>query len=91
MIEFVTVSATLYTFATIIGFSTGGMLSDHYGKRKTVFAFNFFAFICWIISSNATTKWLLFISYSLQGLFGSIAYNSVGKININLSSLLTVN
>ena len=80
----------MYTFATIIGFSIGGMLSDHYGKRKTVFAFNFFAFICWIISSNAATKWLLFISYSLQGLFGSIAYNCVGEINITLSTLLTV-
>ena len=81
MIYWFTIAATLWSFASIIGFSIGGLFSDYYGKRMTVFGFNLLQSICWVISAKATTKWLLFFSYSLQGLFGSIAYNCVGEIN----------
>ena len=76
-----TITAALFTLASIIGFSIGGFLSDHYGKRLTVFLSNLFAFACWIISAISQAKWLLFISYSLQGLFSVIAYNCVGELN----------
>ena len=85
-----TIAATLWSFASILGFTTGGMFTDHYGKRMTVFGFNLLQSVCWVISAKATTKWLLFVSYSLQGLFGSIAYNCVGEMNITLSTLLIV-
>ena len=65
----------------------GGFYTDHYGKRMTVFLFNLLAFYCWIISANVNTKWLLYVSYSMQGFFGTIAYNCVGKMNnINIHS-----
>ena len=76
-----TITAALFTLASIIGFSIGGLLSDHYGKRLTVFLSNLFAFVCWIISAIAKAKWLLFTSYTLQGLFSVIAYNCVGELN----------
>ena len=75
------IAATLYAFATIIGFSTGGFISDPYGKKLTVFVFNLSAFACWIVSATATTKWFLYVSYSLQGFFGAIAYNCVGEMD----------
>ena len=65
----------------VIGVSMGGFFTDHYGKRMTLFLFNLLAFYCWIISANVTTKWILYVSYSLQGFFGSIAYNCVGEMN----------
>ena len=84
-----TIAATLWSFASILGFTTGGMFTDHYGKRMTVFGFNLLQSVCWVISAKATTKWLLFVSYSLQGLFGSIAYNCVGEIDdFNSCSIL---
>ena len=73
------IAATLYAFATIIGFSTGGFISDPYGKKLTVFVFNLMTFASWIFSATATTKWFLCMSYSLQGFFGAIAYNCVGE------------
>ena len=74
------IAATLNAFATIIGFSIGGLLSDHYGKKLTVFVFNLLTFASWIFSATATTKWFLCMSYSLQGFFGAIAYNCVGEM-----------
>ena len=64
----------------MFGFSVGGLISDHYGKKRTVFVFNLLTSTCWIICAKATTKCLLFISFSLQGFFGAIAYNCVGKM-----------
>ena len=78
---FTIITATLYAFASMIGLSMGGFFTDHYGKRITLFLFNLLAFYCWIISANVTTKWLLYVSYSLQGFFGTIAYNCVGEVN----------
>ena len=45
-----------------------------------MFVFNLCAFACWIISATGRTKWFLYISYSLQGFFGALAYNCVGEI-----------
>ena len=56
-------------------------MSDAWGKRLTMSASNFAAFVCWIISAHAETKWVLYTSYSYQGFFGAIAFNCVGKVN----------
>ena len=50
-----------------------------------MFVFNLLAFTCWIISATASTKWFLYVSYSLQGFFGAIAYNCVGEMRNILS------
>ena len=55
-------------------------MSDAYGKKLTVFVSNLSAFACWIISATATSKWFLYVSYSLQGFFGATAYNCVGGV-----------
>ena len=79
-LSILTISATLYALSTMIGFCTGGFISDPCGKKLTMFVFNLCAFACWIISATGRTKWFLYISYSLQGFFGALAYNCVGKI-----------
>ena len=64
-------------------------MSDKWGKKLTMFASNLAAFACWIATAQAKTKWLLFTSYSLQGVFGAVAYNCIGKV-IPKTSLLLV-
>ena len=72
----------MYAFGILIGFSIGGPFSDYYGKRISVFVCNLLAYTCWIISAHASTKWLLYISYLLQGFFGGVAYNCVGNMKL---------
>ena len=58
----------------------GGWIADKWGKKLTILTFNILAYVFWLITSFAKEKHLLFSSYSLQGFFGAIAYNCVGKL-----------
>ena len=74
-----TIAATLFAFGSLVGFCTGGPFSDHYGKRMSVFVCNLITYTLWIITAHASTKWLLYVTYSLQGFFGAFAYNCVSE------------
>ena len=76
------ITATLFALGSVLGFSLGGIMSDTVGKRMTMFISNLAAFTCWIITAYANTKWTLYASYSLQGFFGAVAYNSIGETRI---------
>ena len=70
--------AALFSLGCALGFGLGGLISDMWGKRLTMSASNLAALFCWIISANAEEKWLLYGSYSLQGLFGAVSFNCIG-------------
>ena len=55
-----------------------------------MFISNLAAFACWIITAYANTKWTLYTSYLLQGLFGAVAYNSIGEAMISLPNVFYI-
>ena len=80
------ISATFHVLATILGNIVGGWIADKWGKKLTMFTFNLLTLTFWLISACAHNKYLLYSSYSLQGLFGAIAHNCVGKTFLELPS-----
>ena len=76
---FNSIPATLFTVATIPGTALGGVIADKWGKKLTMFTSNLFAYGFWLISAFAKHKYLLYLSYSLQGFFGTMGFNLVGK------------
>ena len=79
---FNSIPATLFTVATIPGTALGGMIADKWGKKLTMCASNLLAFGFWLLTSFASNKYLLFLSYSLQGFFGVIGMNLSGNHKI---------
>ena len=71
--------ATLFALATIPGSVFGGVIADKWGKKLTMCTANLLAYGFWLTTAFARNKYLLFFSYSLQGLFGIMAVNLVGK------------
>ena len=80
------IPATLFTVATIPGTALGGVIADKWGKRLTMCTSNLIAYGFWLIAAFANDKYLLFVSYSLQGFFGIIGLNLVGKHTFNYHS-----
>ena len=79
------IPATLFAAATIPGSVFGGVIADKWGKKLTMCTANLLAYGFWLTTAFARNKYLLFLSYSLQGLFGVVAFNLVGKhIFINI-------
>ena len=73
------IPATLFAAATIPGSVFGGVIADKWGKKLTMCTANLLAYGFWLTTAFARNKYFLFLSYSLQGLFGVIAFNLVGK------------
>ena len=74
-------AATLSALGSAFGYFFGGWISEIMGKRFTLFASNLVVYMCWMVTAFAHTKWLLFLSDSLNGFFISIAVNCVGNTN----------
>ena len=85
---FNSIPATLFTVATIPGTALGGVIADKWGKRMTMCTSNILAYGFWLITAFANNKYLLFLSYSLQGFLGIIGMNLVGKHNIHSISIV---
>ena len=62
-----------------LGFFLGGCIADKLGKKLTILVFNILAYAFWLITAFANEKHLLYSTYALQGFFGAIAFNCVGK------------
>ena len=77
--SFYSISATMFAVAMIPGTVIGGVIADKWGKKLTMFTSNLFAYGFWLITALANNKYLLYLSYSLQGFFGIIGLNLVGK------------
>ena len=72
----------------MFGYSLGGWIADKWGKKLTLFTFNILAYACWITSAFTNDKYLLYSTYSLQGVFGGISHICTGRwikypINVN--------
>ena len=78
-INSIKISATLFTLGCVLGFGLGGFISDTVGKKLTISSSNLAAYACWIITGYGYAKWILYVSYSLQGFFGAVAYNCIGE------------
>ena len=79
----------LFAFGLVFGFGLGGWIADKWGKKVTMFTFNLLAYACWLPSAFANNRYLLYSTYSLQGIFGAITYNCAGmwmKYPINVNS-----
>ena len=87
---FNSIQATLFTVATIPGTALGGVIADKWGKRLTMCTSNLIAYGFWLIAAFANDKYLLFVSYSLQGFFGIIGLNLVGKHTFHYHSGTTL-
>ena len=57
----------------------GGFIADKVGKKLTILASNTMAYAFWVLISFSDNKKLLYFTYSVQGFFGAIAFNCVGK------------
>ena len=68
----------LHVFGIVFGSGFGGWIADKWGKKRTMFTFNLLAYACWLTSSFARNRYLLYSTYSLQGFFRAIAYNCTG-------------
>ena len=85
----------MFTLGCVLGFGLGGFISDTFGKKLTIFSSNLAAYdACWIITGYGYAKWILYVSYSLQGFFGAVAFNCIGEkkysttlIDFNANSL----
>ena len=73
--------------AEIPGSLLGGVIADRWGKKLTMCTSNLLAYGLWLIVAFANNKYLLFMSYSLQGFFAIMAYNLIGKNNEEIKEL----
>ena len=65
--------------AEIPGSLLGDVIADRWGKKLTMFTSNLLAYGLWLIIAFANNKYLLLLSYSLQGFFAIMAYNLIGE------------
>ena len=65
--------------AEIPGSLLGGVIADRWGKKLTMCTSNLLAYGLWLIVAFANNKYLLLMSYSLQGFFAIMAYNLIGE------------
>ena len=80
--SFNSIPATLSAVAMIPGIVIGGVIADKWGKKLTMFSSNLIAFGFWLLTAFVNNKYLLFLSYSLQGFFAVIGFNLSGKHNV---------
>ena len=80
--SFYSLSATMFAVAMIPGTVIGGVIADKWGKKLTMFTSNLIAFGFWLLTAFVNNKYLLFLSYSLQGFFAVIGFNLSGKHNV---------
>ena len=75
------------------GFCLGGWIADEWGKKLTMFVFNLLAYACWITTACGNNMYLIFFTHTLQGFFGAIAFNCIGKwmkFIFNVNSILSI-
>ena len=73
--------------AEIPGSLLGGVIADRWGKKLTMCTSNLLAYGLWLVVAFANNKYLLLLSYSLQGFFAIMAYNLIGKNNEEIKEL----
>ena len=84
------ISATLFALASIPGHLIGGWIADKWGRKHTMLIFNLSSYAFWLASALARNRFLLYTTYSLQGLFGSITFNLISKFTFLTFSKLPV-
>ena len=83
------ISATLFALATVPGHLLGGCIADKWGRIQTIFIFNLISYVFWLATAFGNDRYLLYLTYALQGFFGSISYNVVSMYKIFYVQKLT--